>query len=61
MITEPYIINGMRSDHVSTKIDRDIRRLLDKELLEDFDRFYWIDLTSPTEQRNQYDGTRFDQ
>lgn len=61
MLIEQTVSEGIRSDHRTTKLDREIRRLLSKEVLDDADRFNWFYLTSPQEDHDSYNGTRFDQ
>lgn len=60
MLTEQVLSEGLRSDHRTTKLDRDIKRLLSKEVLDDADRFYWFYLTSQQEDHDAYSGSRFD-
>jgi len=60
MLTEPIISEGIRSDHRTNKLDREIQRLLKKEVLDDADRFTWFYLTSQQESHDQFNGARFD-
>ncbi len=61
MIAEVIISEGIRSDHRASKLDRDIKRLLQQEVLDDADRFNWFYLTSDLESYDVYNGSRFDQ
>lgn len=60
MLIEQTLSEGLRSDHRYTKLDSEIKRLLSKEVLDDADRFNWFYLTSPQEDHDAYNGTRFD-
>jgi hypothetical protein len=59
MIAEVIISEGIRSDHRTSKLDREIRRLLQQEVLDDADRFNWFYLTSQQEDYDAYNGARF--
>jgi len=59
MPTEQLLREGIRTDHQTTSLDRDIKRLLQQEVLDDADRFYWYYLTSNPEDNDDYSGSRF--
>lgn len=60
MLIEQLLREGIRTDHQTTSLDRDIKRLLQQEVLDDADRFNWFYLTSTQEDHDAYNGTRFD-
>jgi len=60
MIAELILSEGIRSDHRTNKLDREIKRLLHQEVLDDADRFSWFYLTAQQEDYDQFHGARFE-
>jgi len=60
MIAELILSEGIRSDHRTSKLDREIKRILQQEVLDDADRFNWYYLNSDPENTDVYSGARFE-